>query len=142
MVVIRLVRHGAKKSPFYHMSVTDRRARRDGRFIERVGFYNPVARGHSERFRLNLERIEYWQSVGAHVTPKAEQIIKEARILKLKAAETIDESVDIEDPSEVNSDLSAEPTLADEPSTSNQNDQSVDLTKSSSLTETSAKDPQ
>lgn len=79
MVTIRLARHGAKKHPFFHVTVADRAARRDGRFIERVGFYNPVARGKEERVRLNLERVDYWLSTGAQPTPRARQLISAYR---------------------------------------------------------------
>ena len=79
MVVIRLARAGTKKKPFYHLSVMDKRSARDGRFIERVGFYNPIARGKSEQFRVDLERVDYWSSVGAQISPKVASIIKKAR---------------------------------------------------------------
>lgn len=79
MVVIRLARAGTKKKPFYHLSVVDKRSPRDGRFIERIGFYNPVARGGAEPFRVDLERIDYWSSVGAQISPKVASIVKKAR---------------------------------------------------------------
>ncbi|HBQ02158.1 MAG TPA: 30S ribosomal protein S16, partial [Halieaceae bacterium] len=60
MVTIRLSRGGAKKRPFYHLTVTDSRNARDGRFIERVGFFNPIARGQEERLRIDVERIDAW----------------------------------------------------------------------------------
>ena len=62
MVVIRLARGGAKKRPFYNMVVTDSRNRRDGRFVERIGFYNPVASGNAEALRVSVDRLAYWQS--------------------------------------------------------------------------------
>ena len=65
MVSIRLARAGAKKRPFYHVVVTDSRSSRDGRFIERVGFYNPIATEREETLRLDRERIAYWTSQGA-----------------------------------------------------------------------------
>ena len=65
MVVIRLARGGAKKRPFYNVVVTDSRNRRDGRFIERVGFYNPIATEREEAVRLSFDRISYWQDRGA-----------------------------------------------------------------------------
>ena len=64
MVTIRLARGGAKKKPFYHITVTDSRNARDGRFIERVGFFNPVARGNEERLRIDLDRVSYWSGQG------------------------------------------------------------------------------
>lgn len=82
MVVIRLARAGTKKKPFYHLSVMDKRSPRDGRFIERIGFYNPVARGKAEPFRVDLERIDYWSSVGAQISPKVASIVKKARKLE------------------------------------------------------------
>jgi small subunit ribosomal protein S16 len=77
MVVIRLARGGSKKRPFYHLSVADERNPRDGRFIERVGFFNPVARGQEERLRINLERVEYWQGKGAQTTDRVAKLLKE-----------------------------------------------------------------
>ena len=68
MVTIRLARGGAKKRPFYHLTVADSRRARNGRFIERVGFYNPIARGQEERLRVDRERIEYWQGQGAQIS--------------------------------------------------------------------------
>ena len=79
MVTIRLARHGSKKSPFYHITVADKDASRDGRFIERLGFYNPMAKGQAEGFRLNLERVDYWMSVGAQPTDRVKQLVKQAR---------------------------------------------------------------
>lgn len=79
MVVIRLSRGGSKKRPFYHISVADSRNARDGRFIERVGFFNPVARGQEERMRLNLDRVEYWESKGAQTSARVAQLVKEFR---------------------------------------------------------------
>ena len=85
MVTIRLARHGAKKSPFYHLTVADRTAKRDGRFIERVGFFNPVARGKAERLRVDLERVDYWLSVGATPSERVAKLLKEARKLESEA---------------------------------------------------------
>lgn len=68
MVTIRLARGGSKKRPFYNVVVADSRNRRDGRFIERIGFYNPVASGNDEVLRINNERLAYWQGVGAQVS--------------------------------------------------------------------------
>ena len=68
MVVIRLSRGGAKKRPFYTLVVADSRTRRDGRFVERLGFYNPVASGAEEPLRIDMERLAYWKSVGAQVS--------------------------------------------------------------------------
>ncbi len=79
MVTIRLARHGSKKNPFYHVTVADRTASRDGRFIERLGFYNPVAKGQSEQLRLDLERVDYWLGVGAQPSDVVKNLIKQAR---------------------------------------------------------------
>lgn len=79
MVTIRLSRGGAKKRPFYHVVVADSRSRRDGRYIERVGFYNPLARGGEERVRLDDERIAYWRSHGAQMSDRVSGIIKRAK---------------------------------------------------------------
>jgi small subunit ribosomal protein S16 len=79
MVTIRLARTGAKKRPFYHLHVAEGASRRDGRFIERLGFFNPIARGHEQRLKLDLERVEYWLSVGAKPSERAAQLIREAR---------------------------------------------------------------
>lgn len=76
MVSIRLSRTGAKKKPFYHVVVTDSRNRRDGRYIERVGFFNPVAQGQEETLRLNGERVDYWVSKGAQASERVAQLIK------------------------------------------------------------------
>jgi len=76
MVTIRLARGGAKKKPFYHVVVTDSRNRRDGRYIERLGFFNPMARGQAEKLRLNKERIEYWISKGAQTSDRVSKLIK------------------------------------------------------------------
>lgn len=79
MVKIRLSRGGAKKKPFYHIVVTDSRKARDGRNIERLGFFNPVARGQEERLRLDLDRIDYWTGVGAQVSDRVKTLVSEAR---------------------------------------------------------------
>lgn len=76
MVTIRLSRGGSKKRPFYHISVTDSRNSRDGGFLERVGFFNPVARGQEERLRLDSERFEYWVSKGAQVSDRVANLVK------------------------------------------------------------------
>jgi len=79
MVVIRLARGGSKKRPFYHLSVADQRFPRDGRFIERVGFFNPIARGQEERLRVDLERVEYWLGKGAQASDRVTKLVKEAK---------------------------------------------------------------
>ncbi len=79
MVKIRLARGGAKKRPFYHIVVADSRNKRDGRRIERIGFFNPVARGREQRLRVNLERVDYWTGVGAQLTERVKHLVSEAR---------------------------------------------------------------
>ena len=80
MVTIRLSRGGAKKRPFYRLVVADSRRARDGRFIEQLGFFNPVARGSEERLRINLERIEYWTGQGAQISDRVKQLVKQAAV--------------------------------------------------------------
>ncbi|PIE37870.1 MAG: 30S ribosomal protein S16 [Gammaproteobacteria bacterium] len=79
MVTIRLTRGGAKKKPFYHVVATDSRARRDGRYIERLGFYSPVAGGDAQTVQLNLERLDYWVGVGAQMSDRVRKIVKSYR---------------------------------------------------------------
>jgi len=78
MVTIRLSRGGAKKRPFYHITVADSRNSRDGRFIERLGFFNPIAKGQEERLRISLDRVEYWMGKGAQPSERVAQLIKDA----------------------------------------------------------------
>ena len=78
MVTIRLARGGAKKRPFYHLVVTDSRNSRDGRFIERVGFYNPCARGQEERLRVDVARVEHWIGQGAQISDRVKRLVKDA----------------------------------------------------------------
>ena len=79
MVTIRLSRGGSKKRPFYHVVATDSRNARDGRYLERLGFFNPVARGDEETLRLELERVDYWVSKGAQVSDRVNNLLKQAR---------------------------------------------------------------
>lgn len=76
MVTIRLSRTGAKKRPFYHIVVTDKRMPQCGRYIERLGFFNPIAKGGEARLRVDLERVAHWQSHGALLTDRAADLIK------------------------------------------------------------------
>ena len=78
MVSIRLSRAGAKKRPFYHLVVTDSRNRRDGRYIERLGFFNPGATGGEERLRVDIDRINYWRGHGAQTSDRVASLVKEA----------------------------------------------------------------
>jgi small subunit ribosomal protein S16 len=79
MVVIRLARGGAKKRPFFNIVVADSRARRDGRFIERVGFYNPVASGAEQPLRVAFDRIEHWAGLGAQLSPTVARLVVQAK---------------------------------------------------------------
>ncbi|HCH32351.1 MAG: 30S ribosomal protein S16 [Oceanospirillaceae bacterium] len=79
MVTIRLARGGSKKRPFYHLTVADQRNPRDGRFIERVGFHNPVARGQEEVTRIDMQRVDFWMEQGAQPTERVAGLIKAAR---------------------------------------------------------------
>ena len=78
MVKIRLTRGGAKKRPFYHVIVTDQRSARDGRNIERVGYYNPVASGNDKPYELDLERMKHWVGLGAQMSEKVSDLYKQA----------------------------------------------------------------
>lgn len=77
MVSIRMTRGGAKKRPFYHIVVTDSRSRRDGRYIEKLGFFNPMASGNAERLRLDSDRVQYWLSQGAQASDRVAKLIKQ-----------------------------------------------------------------
>jgi small subunit ribosomal protein S16 len=86
MVVIRLARSGAKARPFYHIVVADKRNRRDGRFIERIGFTNPIAKGGEEAVRIAQDRLTYWLGVGAQPSETVQRLIKQAAALSPAAA--------------------------------------------------------
>ena len=78
MVVIRLSRGGSKGRPFFNIVVADKRVRRDGRFIERIGFYNPLASDKEEGLRVVQDRLAYWQGVGAQLSPTVARLVKQA----------------------------------------------------------------
>lgn len=78
MVTIRLARGGSKKRPFYHLTVTDSRQSRDGRFIERVGFFNPIARGQEQRLSIDNARVEFWVNQGAQLSDRVSSLVKQA----------------------------------------------------------------
>ena len=80
MVTIRLARGGSKKRPFYNIIVADSRSRRDGRFIERVGFYNPVAYERQERVRIAADRLNHWISQGAQLSEAVAKLVKEQQV--------------------------------------------------------------
>jgi small subunit ribosomal protein S16 len=79
MLTIRLSRVGAKKRPFYQVTVTDSRSARDGRFLERVGFFNPIASGKEERVRLDMERIDHWVKKGAQLSDRVAKLVSDSR---------------------------------------------------------------
>lgn len=110
MVTIRLARGGAKNRPFYHLVVTDSRNPRDGRYIERLGFFDPIARGGAERLRIASERIVYWQSVGAQPSARVAKLIKEANNAALQA--TAEDTIEVatETTSEVATEATTEAT--------------------------------
>ncbi|WP_293730351.1 30S ribosomal protein S16, partial [uncultured Actinobacillus sp.] len=76
---IRLTRGGAKKRPFYQIVVADSRSPRDGRFIERIGFFNPLAAGQAERLRIDLDRVNHWVGQGASLSDRVSALVKEAK---------------------------------------------------------------
>ena len=80
MVIIRLARSGAKKNPYYNITVADERKPRDGAFIERVGFFNPTAQGQEQRLRIDLEKVEPWVSKGAQLSERVSSLVKEAKL--------------------------------------------------------------
>lgn len=80
MVTIRLSRGGAKKRPFYHVVATDSRSPRDGRYIERLGFYNPLATSTEEVLRVDVERVKHWLSKGAQASERVQYLIKEHKV--------------------------------------------------------------
>ena len=90
MVTIRLARGGSKKRPFYHVHVADSRVSRDGRGIERLGFFNPIARGASEGTRIDLDRVDYWVRQGVQMSDRVKKVVKDYR--KITAAATTEEA--------------------------------------------------
>jgi len=80
MVTIRLSRGGVKKKPFYHIDVKDSRRSRDGRYIERLGFFNPGATGGEQRLSIDLDRVTHWKSVGAQTSDRVSSLIKQAQV--------------------------------------------------------------
>ena len=81
MVTIRLARGGAKKRPFYQVVVTDSRSPRDGRFLEKVGFFNPTAQGQSEKLRLDTDRINHWVDLGAQLSDRVAKLVKDNAVV-------------------------------------------------------------
>jgi len=79
MVTIRLARGGSKKRPFYHIHVSDSRSPRDGRYLERLGFFNPIASGQEERLKVDLERVDHWVGLGAQTSDRVAKLVDEVR---------------------------------------------------------------
>lgn len=77
MVTIRLARAGSKKRPFYHLTVADSRKARDGKYIERIGFFNPIARGQEERLRVDNSRVKYWVDQGAQLSDRVAKLLQD-----------------------------------------------------------------
>ena len=138
MVVIRLARHGSKHRPFYHVTVADRQARRDGAFIERVGFYNPIARGKAERLRIDLERVDHWLGLGAQTSGTVTRLVKEARrAVQLQPEPEVDEAA-AESESEAAEEVAAAPADATtEASTSGAESGDVEVPAESAVVEDS-----
>ena len=87
MVVIRLLRAGSKKRPFYHIIVTDSRKRRDtGSCIARIGYYNPVARGQEVGLKIDLEKLQHWQKIGAQISDRVKSLVKQAEKSQAESA--------------------------------------------------------
>jgi small subunit ribosomal protein S16 len=86
MVTIRLSRGGALKRPFYHIIVTDRRNRRDGAYIERLGYFNPIAAGDEKRLEVDLDRVDYWIGHGAQTSERVASLIKRHRKVQQAAS--------------------------------------------------------
>jgi small subunit ribosomal protein S16 len=86
MVVIRLARGGALKRPFFHVVVTDRRNRRDGRYLERIGFFNPIAAGGEEQLRIDVARVEHWIKQGAQPSERVAHLLKQYQAKAAPAA--------------------------------------------------------
>ena len=97
MVGIRLSRHGAKKRPFYYIVVTDRRNKRNGRFIERLGFYNPIATGGEQPLKLAMDRVDYWLGQGAQPSERVRQLIRRRRMEGNLAAKPAQEAAPAEE---------------------------------------------
>ena len=94
MVVIRLSRAGAKKRPFYHICVSDRRNKRDGSFIEKLGFYNPIAKETEEKIKFDKERYDYWVSVGAQPSDTVMMLLKRSQMTDEEIAKLEQKKID------------------------------------------------
>lgn len=88
MVTIRLARGGSKKRPFYHLVVADSRKARNGRFIERVGYFNPLAMGAEKRLLVNRSRVDYWAAQGAQISPRVKSLLSEPLLADVESGQT------------------------------------------------------
>ncbi len=114
MVTIRLARAGSKKRPFYHVHIAEKREKRDGRYIERVGFYNPVATGGEQKLRLDSERIEHWLKQGAQPSDRVAALIKEwAKTTTTDPVEAVEATTETTESEEV-AEVVTEPTESEE----------------------------
>jgi small subunit ribosomal protein S16 len=146
MVTIRLSRSGAKKKPFYHFTVTDSRRPRDSGYIERLGFFNPFAKGQEIRLKIDHERLEYWLSVGAQTSDKVTNLVKESKmtpdqlsklqekkeLIKTKRIAKKSEQHKIDSPSDESSDEGSEVEVADG---ENSNKQEINMEKDKNIVE-------
>ena len=94
MVIVRLAKSGAKKNPYYFITVADSRKPRDGAFIERLGFFNPSAKGSEERMRFNIDRLDHWISKGAQLSDKVKELAKDARLSPDELQAKLDAKID------------------------------------------------
>ncbi len=108
MVVIRLARGGSKKAPFYHVVVADSRKSRDGRFIERIGYFNPLARNKATRLDVAKERIDYWVSKGAQLSERVSSLVKNMGKQAANQAQAVAEAKESPAKTEENSALESE----------------------------------
>jgi len=95
MVKIRLARGGAKKKPFYSIVATDSRKRRDSGYIERIGYFNPVARGQEVRLTIEEDRLDYWTSKGAQISDRVKQLVKEFKDPSIREKRIADQEANV-----------------------------------------------
>jgi len=113
MVRIRLSRGGSKKRPFFHVIATNSRSSRDGKYIERIGFYNPIAAENEEDIKIDLERIKYWESVGAQLSDKVRYLLKLLELSREERASQRNEKINKK--KAIRQEKKAEETPAEEP---------------------------
>ena len=113
MVRIRLSRGGSKKRPFFHVVATNSRSSRDGKYIERLGFYNPNASDNDEDIKIDLERIKYWESVGAQLSDKVRYLLKLLELSRAERSKKKNEKINKQ--KAIRQEKKAEETKAEEP---------------------------